>query len=106
MESKDIITKFGPILVCLSLLPFVLEEANSVLSQAYPSLYELFIAWRIEVVEAQVKGLSFSVSTSCRERLSFVFMFTLMEISISCPISCVFVNICIHGCNYVYTCLN
>ena len=63
MESKDIIVKFCAIIVCLSLHPFVLEEAISVISQAFPCLCELSIAWRIEVVEAQLEGLSFSVPT-------------------------------------------
>ena len=78
MESKDIITKFGPILVCLSLLPFVLEEAISALSQACLCLCELSILWRIEVVESQVEGLGFLVRTRCQQRLSFVSLFTLI----------------------------
>ena len=66
MESKEIITKFCPILVCLSMHPFVLEEAISALSQACVFLFELAIVWRIEVVEAGVDGLGFSISTRCQ----------------------------------------
>ena len=52
------------------------------------------------MVEAQIKGLGFSIPTKCRQRLSFVSLFTLLEISISRPIACVIMNIHIHGCNY------
>ena len=100
MESKDIIGKIFPILVCLSLHPFILEQAIISLSQAFLFLCELAIVWRIEVVEAQVEGISFYVLMRCRQRLSFVSLFKLIEISISRPIACVIMNICIHGCNY------
>ena len=100
MESKDIIEKFFPIVVCLSLHPFVLEEAISALSQACLCLCEISIVWRIEVVEAQVEELGLLIPTRCQKRLSFVSLFTLIEISISRPISRVIMNICIHGCNY------
>ena len=104
MESKAIIVKLFPILICLSLHPFVLQAAISALSQAcqvaYVSLTLYCIVWRIEVVEALVEGLGFSISTRCRQKLSFVSLFTLIEISISRPFSCVIMNIFIHGCNY------
>ena len=59
---KEIIAKFCPIIICLSLHPFVLEEAISSLSQVLHCLCELSIVWRIEVVEAQVKGHNFAFS--------------------------------------------
>ena len=99
LESKYIIAKICPILVCLSLHPFVLEEAISALSQPFPCLCDISIALRIELVEAQVEGFGFSIPTRCWKNLSFVSMFTLIEISISRPIACVIMNICIHGCN-------
>ena len=92
--------KIFHIIVCLSLHPFVLEVAISALSQACHCPCELVITWRIEVLEPQVEGLGFSVSARFRQRLSFVSLFTLIEISMYCPISCLIMNICIHGCNY------
>ena len=96
MESKEIIEKLFFVLICLSMHPFVLEEPISALSQACHYLCEISITWRIEVVE----GLVFSVLMKFRERMSFVSMFILIEISISRPISCVIMNICVHGCKH------
>ena len=46
MESKEIIVKFCPILVCLSMHPFVLKEGIGVVSQACPCFCELSISQR------------------------------------------------------------
>ena len=99
MEIKDTIVELCPILIYLSLHPFVLEATTSAISQACIYLCELAFVWRIEVVEVHVEGLGFSISTRCRQRLSFVSLFILIEISIACVIK----NILIHGCNcFVY----
>ena len=95
LRSKEIIEKLFPILIFLSLHPFVLEEAVSSLSQDFHCLCELSIVSRIEVVEAQVKGLNFSVS---REVVICIFVYINRNICLS-SITCVILNICIHGCN-------
>ena len=61
-DRKYIIVELCPILMCLSLHPFFLEEAISVVSQDCLDVCELSFVWRIEVVEAQVEGLSFLIN--------------------------------------------
>ena len=92
--------KLCPVLICLSLHPFVFEAAISALSKALLCICKLSIVWRIEVAETQVQGLCFLILMRCQQRLSFVSMFILIEISLSCPFSCVIMNNCIHGYNY------
>ena len=60
------IVELCPILMYLSLHPFVLEVAISVISQACLDICELAFVWRIEVVEAQVERLSFLTSMRCQ----------------------------------------
>ena len=86
MEIKDTIVELCPILMYLSLHPFVLEASISVISQAFLYHCDLAFAWRIEVVEAQVEGLGFSIPMRCRQSLSSLSMFILIEISISRPL--------------------
>ena len=86
MERKYTIAELCPILMCLSLHPFVLEAATSVISKYCLDLCEISFIWRIEVVEAQVEGLGFSILTRCRESFPFVSLFILIEISISRPL--------------------
>ena len=61
MERKYTIVELCPILMYLSLHPFVLGATISVISQACLDLCELAFVWRIKVVEAQVEGLNFSI---------------------------------------------
>ena len=86
MESKDTIVELCPIFIYLSLHPFVLDETISTIFQACLYLCDISFVWRIEVVEAQVEGLSLSVLMRSRKRLSFVSLFILIEISISHPL--------------------
>ena len=83
MERKDTIVELCPILIYLIMYPFVLEEAISVISQYYIYLCGIAFVWRIEVVEAQVEGLGFSISTRFRQSFSFVSLFILIEIFVS-----------------------
>ena len=61
MERKDTIVELFPICIYLSLHPFVLKATISAISQACIYLCEISFVWRIEVVEAQVEGLNFSI---------------------------------------------
>ena len=64
-ERKYNIVELFPTIMYLSLHPIVLEETISAIPQAFLDLSELDFVWRIEVVEAQVERLSFSISTRC-----------------------------------------
>ena len=107
LERKEIISKLYPILICLSLHPFVLESTINALSQAFICLCELTFVWRIAYLCMKDWSGGGPGGGTCFlnfdkvliEVFICIFVYINRNIHFS-SIACVIMNILIHGCNY------
>ena len=100
LESKDIIEKLCPNLICLSLHPFVLEATISALSQACFYLFLSFLCledWSGGGPGGGTRFLNFDEMPT--KVVICISIYINRNIHFSSIIS-IIVNICIYGCNY------